>query len=89
MNRRARRRMRPARVRGEPVVVESPTLTVQDISDLMGAIIYDCHPLFLPVSLRLQDIGLSPRTRPVASARLAASPPEDSMVIGDASPLRG
>ena len=88
MNRRARRRMWPARVRDEPVVVESPTSTVQVIPDLTGAIIYDCRPPLLPVSLRLQDIGLSPRTRPVASASLAAPPPEDSMEIGGASPER-
>ena len=83
--RRARRRMRPARVRDEPVGVEFPTLTVQDIPDLAGAIIYDCCPPLLPVSLWLKDIGLLPRSRPVASASLAAPPPEDPMVIGGAS----
>ena len=77
--------MRPTRVRDEPVGVESPTLNVQDIPDLTGAIIYDCRPPLLPVSLRLRDIGLSPRARPVA---LAVPPPEDSMVIGGASPER-
>ena len=41
--RRARRRMRPTHVRDEPVGVESPSLSVQDIPDLMGAIIYDVH----------------------------------------------
>ena len=80
--RRARRRMKPTHVHDEPVGVESPTLTVQDIPDQTGAIIYDCRPPLLPVSLRLKDIGLLPRTRPVASASLAAPPPEDSMVIG-------
>ena len=84
--RRARRRMRPTRVRDEPVGVEFPTLTAQDIPDLAGAIIYDCRPPLLPVSLRLKDIGLLPRYRPVALASLAASPPEDPMVIGSASP---
>ena len=84
--RRARRRMRPTCVRDEPVGVESPTLTIQNIPDLTGAIIYDCRPPLLPVSLRLKDIGQLPRTRPVASASLAAPPPEDSMVIGGASP---
>ena len=82
----ARRRMRPTRVRDEPVGVESPTMAVQAIPDLAGAIIYDCRPPLLPVSLRLKDIGLLPRARPVASTSLAAPPPEDTMVIGGASP---
>ena len=86
--RRARRRMRPTRVRDEPVCVVSPTMAEQDIPDLTGAIVYDCRPLLLPVSLQLKDIGLLPRTRPVASARLAAPPPEDTMAIGGASPER-
>ena len=83
--RRARRRMRPTRVRDEPVGFEFPTLTVQDIPDLTRAIVYDCRPPLLPVSLRLKDIGLLPRARPVASASLAAPSTEDPMVIGDAS----
>ena len=41
--RRARRRMRPARVRDEPVGVESPIMTFQAIPDLAGAIIYVVH----------------------------------------------
>ena len=84
--RRARRRMRPTHIRDEPVGVESPTVTVQDSLDLTGAIIYDGRPPLLQVSLRLKDIGLLPRTRPVASASLAAPPLENSMVIGGASP---
>ena len=71
--RHARRQMRTTRVCDEPVGVESPTMTVQDIC-------------LLPVSHRLKDIGLLPQTRPVASASLAAPPPEDSMVISGASP---
>ena len=80
--------MRPTRVRDEPVGVESPTMTVQDIPDLKGAIIYDCRPPLLPVSLPLKDIGLSPRARPVALVNLAAPPPDDSMMIGGASTER-
>ena len=38
------------------------------------------------MSLRLRDIGLSPRARPVASASMAVPPPEESMVISGASP---
>ena len=61
-------------------------MTVQDVPDLTGAIIYDCRPPLLPVSRRMNDVGLLPRSRPVASASLAAPPPEDPMVIGGASP---
>ena len=96
-----------------------------NIPDLTGAIIYDCRPPLLPVSLRLKDIGLLPRARQllrlawlhlpggphgdrwcepggVAVRELVVTPPddsgtdledelptpEDSMVIGGASPER-
>ena len=84
--RRTRRWMRPIRVLEESVGVGPPTLTVQNASNLTGTIVYDCRPPILPVSLRLKDIGPLPLRRPVASASLAAPPPEDSMVIGGASP---
>ena len=79
--RRARRRMRPTHVRDEHIGIEFPTLTIQDIPDLAGAIVYDCRPPLLPVSLRLKDIGLLPRSRPVASASLAAPPPENDTLL--------
>ena len=60
----------------------SPTMADQIIPDLTGAIVYDCRPPILPMSLRLNDIGLLPR------ARLAAPPTEDTMAIGGASPER-
>ena len=72
--RRARRRMRPTRVRDEPVSVTSPTIADQAIPDFAGAVVCDCRPPLLPVSLRLQDIGLLPRALPVASASLASLP---------------
>ena len=53
------RRMRPVRVLEESVG-DLPTLTVQDPSDLQGAIVYDCRPPLLPVSLQLDDIGPLP-----------------------------
>ena len=86
--RRVRRRMRPTRVRDEPVRVPSPTTADRAIQDLSGAVIYDCRPRLLPVSIQLKDIGRSPRFRPVASASLAAPPAEETMVIGGASPER-
>ena len=64
------------------------SLTVQDPSDLQGAIVYDCRPPVLPVSLRLEDIGPLPLRRTVVSASLAAPPQEDCMAIGGVSPER-
>ena len=64
------------------------TLTVQDPSDLQGAIVYDCRPPLLPVSLRLKDIGPLPLRRTVVSASLAAPPQEDFTAIGGMSPER-
>ena len=80
--------MRPTRVCDEPVSVTSPTIADQAIPDFTGAVVYDCRPPHLPVSLRLKDIGLLPRARPVASASLAAPPPEETMVIGGVIPER-
>ena len=62
--------------------------TIQDASDPTGAVVRDCRPQLLPVSLRLKDIGPLSLRRQVASASLAAPPPEDSVVIGGASPER-
>ena len=61
--RRARRRMRPVRVMGELTI-----LTIQDPSDLQGALVYDCWPPLIPVSLQLEDIG--PLQPTVVSASL-------------------
>ena len=86
--RRARRRIRPIQVLEESVGVGPPTWTAQDASDLMGTVVRDCRPPLLPVSLWLKDVGQLPLRRTVASARLASPPPEDSVVIGGASPER-
>ena len=57
--RHARRRVRPVRVMGESVG-DLPILTIQDPSDVQDAIVYDCQPPLLPVSLQLKDIGPLP-----------------------------
>ena len=75
----------PIRV-SELVGVGPPTLTVRDASDLTGAVVRDCRPPLLPVSLRLKDIGPLPLRRPAASTSLAEPPPEDSVMISGASP---
>ena len=84
--RRARRRIHPIRLLEQSVDVGTPTWTVQDASDLTGVVVRGCRPPLLPVSLRLKDIGPLPLCQPVVSASLAAPPPEDSVVIGGASP---
>ena len=68
--RRAHRRIRPIQVLEESVSVGPPNLTVQDASDLTGAVVRDCRPPILPVSLRLKDIGPLPLRRLVASPSL-------------------
>ena len=50
LTRRDRRWLRPVRILEESVS-ELPTLTAQDPSDLQGALVYDCRPPLLPVSL--------------------------------------
>ena len=60
-------------------------MTVQDPSDLQGAIVYDCRPPMLPVSLRLKDIGPLTLCRTVVSASLATPPQEDFVAIDGAS----
>ena len=65
--------VRPVRVVGESV----GDLTIQDTSEVQGAIIYDCRPPLLPVSLQLKDIGPLPLRPAVVSASLAAPPWED------------
>ena len=57
------------------VRVPSPATADQAIQDLTGAVIYDCRPRNLPVSIQLKDIGRPSRARPAASASLAA--PDD------------
>ena len=81
--RRAKRRMRPVWVMGESVDVRS-ILTIQDPVDLQGAVVYDCQPLLLPVSLQLKDIGSLLLRPTVASASLAAPPREDDMAVSGA-----
>ena len=85
LTRRGRRRMRPVRIL-QGSVGDLQVLTAQDTSDLPGALVYDCRPPLLPVSLRLEVIGAFPSRRTVALASLAAPPQEDFMEIGGVSP---
>ena len=85
---RAKRRMRPVRVMGGGggSIDDLPILTMPDTADLQGAIVCDCRPPLLPISLQLKDIGPLPLRPTVVSASLAAPPREDGMAVGGASP---
>ena len=80
-----KQRMQPVRVLGESVG-NLPILTIQVPSDLQGAIVYDCRPPLLPVSLQLKDIVPLPLRQTVVLANLAAPPREDGMAISGVSP---
>ena len=84
-NRRAKRRVRPVRVVGESVG-DLLIITIQDTLDVQGAIVYDCRPPLLPLSLQLKDIGPLPSRPTVVSASLAAPPWEDGLAISGVGP---
>ena len=78
--RRAKRQMRPVRVM-ERSVGDLPVLTIQDPSDAQGAVVYDCRPPLLPVSLQLSDIGPLSGLPTVVSASVAVPPWEAGLTI--------
>ena len=78
--RRAKRRMWPVCVVGGSVA-DLPVLTLQDPSDVQGAMVYDCRPPLLPVSLQLSDIGPLPGLPTVVSATVAVPLQEDGLMI--------
>ena len=65
--RRAKRRTRPVRVKTGSVD-DLPVLTIQDPANAHGAMVYDCRPPLLPVSLQLGDLGPLSVRPTVASA---------------------
>ena len=80
--RRAKRRMWPVRVMAGSVD-DFPILTIQDPTDVQGAMVYDCRPPLLPVLLQLCDLGPLSVRPTVASASVAVPPWEDGPTIGD------
>ena len=58
-----------------------PVLTIQDHSDVQGAMVYNCRPPLLPVSLQLSDIGPLSGLPTVVSASVAVHPWEDGLTI--------
>ena len=65
--RRAYRRRRPVRVM-EPPVVNLPVLTIQDPLAATGAVVLDCRPPLLPVSMDIRGVDLSAGRLPAVSA---------------------
>ena len=80
-----RRRMRPVQIL-QGSVGDLQVLTVQDALDLQGALVYDCRPPLLPVSLRLEDIGALLSRQTITSAKLATPPQKDFMEMEDKLP---
>ena len=80
--RRAQRRIRPVRVMdGSGCAL--PVLMLQDPADAQGAVIYDCRPPLLPVSLQLGELETFARLRPAASASVAVPPGEMGPSVSD------
>ena len=65
--RRTHRRRRPVRVE-EPAVVSVPVLTIQDPLAAVGAVVLDCRPPLLPVSMDIRGVDLSAGRLPAMSA---------------------
>ena len=72
--------MRPVRVM-EGSVGDLPILTIQNPSDVQGAMVYDGRPPLLPVSLQLSDIGPLSGQSTVVSASVVVPPWEDGLTI--------
>ena len=70
--RRIHGRKRKTRVRDVPVHAPSSVTAVQDVQELAGAVVYDCRPPVLLVSIKLRDQRRSSVVRPAASSGLAA-----------------
>ena len=75
--RRVHRRMHQTRVRDVPVHAVTAD---QAVRELAGAVVYDCRPRVLPVSIRLKDFQRPSVVRPAASSSLAAPPVEEASV---------
>ena len=88
--RRAHRRRRPVRVE-EPAIVNVPVLTHQDPLAAVGAVVLDCRPPLLPVSMDISGVDLSAIRFPAMSGggggavvpgSVVSSPAGDTEVAG-------
>ena len=78
--RRAKRRVRPVRV-VETSVGDLPVLTLQDPSAVQGAVVFDCRPPLLPVSLDLSGTGLLSSLHSAVSASVGVPPDDNGLSI--------
>ena len=78
--RRVHGRKRQTRVQDIPVCAPSPVTVVQAVKELAGAVVYDCRPSVLPVSIKLKDFRRPSVVRPAASSSLAAPLAEQAPV---------
>ena len=78
--RRAKRWMWPVHV-VQTSVRDLPVFTLQDPSDALGAVVYNCRPPLLPVSLDLSCIGPLSGLTTVVSASVVVPPREDGLTI--------
>ena len=77
-------RRRPVRIMESPVQ-NAPRLTLQDPLAVAGAVVLDCRPPLLPVSMDISGVDLSAIRALTVSAEAGAFPPEreQSFVGGD------
>ena len=62
----------------EPSVVNIPVLTIQDPLAAAGAVVLDCRPPLLPVSMDIRGVDLSAGRLPAMSAVMDVLPPDVS-----------
>ena len=75
-------------VRDDPVCVPSPATAYQAVRELAGAVVYDCRPRILPVSIRLQYFRRPSGVRLAASSNLTTPPAEEAPVFRNSVPER-
>ena len=63
-------------------VGDLPIRMLQDPADAQGAMVYDCRPPLLPVSLQLCDLGPLSARQTEVSASVAVPPSVDGQMIG-------
>ena len=80
-SRRAVRRRRPVRVMESPVQ-NVPVLTVQDPLAVAGAVVLDCRPPLLPVSMDIRGVDLLAIRAPAVSAGAGVLPLEREQLFG-------
>ena len=80
-SRRAVRRRRPVRVMESPMQ-NIPVLTVQEPLSAAGAVVLDCRPPLLPVSMDISGVDLSAILAPAVSVGAGVLPPEREQLFG-------